>query len=145
MVEMTTKDMVYEIPNLGCLLGMAYQAELSRLSRVLGENGLGITAAEYLIIRLLLTRGKMQQCELSRTLNKDRASISRSIKSLENKGMVRVNQISYKCCIVSLTEQGRGMEPRVLDVAEKMQQGLAERITPGQMSNLREILKEIIK
>lgn len=142
---MTTKDIIYDIPNLGCLLGMAYQAELSRLGRILNRSGLGITAAEYLIIRLLLAKGALQQCEISRLLNKDRASISRSIKFLERKGYVKINQLSYKCSIVSLTGQGKDIEPRILEIAERQQQRLSDRITPQQMNNLQEILKQIIK
>lgn len=140
-----TTDIVYDIPNLGCMLGMAYQAELSRLGKALSDAGLGITQAEYIIIRLLLAHGEMQQCEISRILNKDRASISRSIGCLEKKGLVIVNQISYKCCIVSLSESGRALKPRILEIAGNLQKSLAERISPKQIENLREILKQIIK
>lgn len=152
IVDMTTKDMmmetddmIYEIPNLGCLLGMAYQSELSRLGNALNDAGLDITAAEYIIMRLLYARGEMQQCEISRILNKDRASISRSIKFLEKKGIVRINQLSYKCSIVSLTESGDAMKPRIFKIAGQLQQSLNDRITPQQISILSEILKQIIK
>lgn len=145
IVDMTTKDVIYDIPNLGCMLGMAYQAELCRLSKELAGSGLGITAAEYMIVRLLLAHGEMQQCEVSHILNKDRASISRSIKQLENKGLVVIKQLSYKCCLVSLSESGRALEPQILEIAEQLQQKLSERITPQQLNVLRETLKQIIK
>ncbi len=142
---MTTEEMIYDIPNLGCLLGMAYQSELSRLSKVLTDEGLGISSAEYLIMRVLISGGKMQQCEITRVLNKDRASISRSIKSLETKGLVDVQQTSYKCCNVSLSEAGMKMVPQILKVAEQRQQKLSDRISPEEINKLREILTKIIQ
>lgn len=145
MVDMTTKETIYDIPNIGCLLGVAYQSEEARLSKELNNAGLGITAAEYLIIRILLAHGELQQCEISRILNKDRASISRSIKSLVEKGLIDARQISYKCCIVALSESGRALTPRILEIAGTLQQRLADRLTPEQMNNLREILLLIIK
>lgn len=142
---MTTNETLYDIPNLGCLLGIAYQAEEARLSKKLNEAGLNITAAEYVIIRLLLANGEMQQCEISRILKKDKASISRSIKSLEKKGFIKTNPISYKCSLVSLSESGMKITPQILELAEALQQRLKDRITPQQISVLREILKQIIK
>lgn len=142
---MVTNDRIYDIPNIGCLLGVAYQAEEARLSKSLNESGLGISAAEYVIIRLLLANGEMQQCEISRILNKDKASVSRSIKSLEKKGVVNINQVSYKCCRVSLTEIGEALKPQIFEIAETLHQKLAERITSQQMENLREILNLITK
>lgn len=144
IVDMTTKDTIYDIPNIGCLLGVAYQAEEARLSKALNEARLGITAAEYVIIRLLLANGEMQQCEIARILNKDRASISRSIKYLEKKGIVSVNQISYKCCRVALSEAGNALKPNILGIAETLNKNLASRLSAQQMKNLREILTQII-
>ncbi len=144
IVDMTTKQQVYEIPNLGCLLGMAYQAELTGLSNALTNAGINITAAEYLIIRILFTRERMQQCEISRLLRKDRASITRSIKSLEKKGYVVADAVSYKCCLVSLTESGRALEQSVMKIADEQQQKLQGKLTQQEIDSLRQILIKII-
>lgn len=145
MVDMTTKDMTYDIPNIGCLLGMAYQSEAARLSRALTYAGIDITAAEYLILRVLFSKGRLQQCEISQTLGKDKASVNRSVLSLTRKGFVATTSVSYKCCIVALTDGGEALRPRLLDIARQLQQDLSHRITNEQMSRLREILVKIIQ
>ncbi len=143
--DMTNEQNIYSIPNVGCLLGVAYQTEEARLAKALKDAGLDITTAEYLIMRLLLTNDVMQQCEISRVLRKDRASISRSIRSLERKGLAIVNQSSYKCCLVSLSERGRALEPGIMEIAQRLHAELASRITAQEMNILREILTQIIK
>lgn len=145
MVDMTTKDNIYGIPNIGCLLGIAYQTEMIRLGDALAAQGLGITPAEYLILRVLYANGAVQQCEISRILRKDKAGVSRSLQSLLKKGLVDADPVSYKCCMVSLTEDGEALKPRVLELAEKLHHDLADKITPQQMKNLREILEAITK
>lgn len=145
MVDMTTNEYIYEMPNLGCLLGMAYQAEAGRLNAALSGAGLDITAAEYVILRLLLANGTMQQCEIGRILNKDKASVSRTLQSLSKKGLVNANPISRKCCMASLTAEGEALRARLLEIAKSLQNGLSERITPQQMAILREILETIIQ
>ncbi len=145
MVDMLTMKTTYDFPNLGCLLGMAYQAEVARLTAALTESQLDITAAEYLILRILFSHGKIQQCEISRILGKDKASVNRSIHSLVNKGMIMADTVSYKCSMVSLTEKGLSMKPGLMNIAVKLNSKLSERISPQQMDNLREILALIIK
>ncbi len=145
MVDMTTIENIYELPNTGCLLGKAYQAEISRLNAALREAGLDISAAEYLILRVLCDNKAMQQCEISRILGKDKASVNRSIHSLAQKGLVDMNQVSYKCSVVSLTGDGESLMPRLLEIAEGLQRGLEEKISRQQMEILCEILRTIIK
>lgn len=145
MVDMTTIENIYELPNTGCLLGKAYQAELSRLNSALKSAGLDISAAEYLILRVLYANGPIQQCEISRILDKDKASVNRSIHSLTKKGLVDTNPVSYKCSVVSLTREGEDLMPRLLKIAGKLQRDLENKITRQQMENLYEILRTIIK
>lgn len=145
MVDMTTKDNIYGIPNIGCLLGIAYQTEVTRLGSELAAQGLDITAAEYLILRVLYANGTLQQCDISRILCKDKAAVSRNIQSLSKKGLVSMEAVSYKCCMVSLTDSGESLRPRLMDIAGKLHQELAARITRQQMESLREILETITK
>lgn len=145
MVDMTTMQTIYDIPNLGCLLGIAYQSEETRLKELLAERSFDITPAEYLVLRILMTQGQVQQCEISRSLKKDKASVNRSVKSLDKKGYVVVDQRSYKCCMVSLSEAGRRLIPEISGIAETMQGRLESLLTRQQIADLKEILKLIIK
>lgn len=145
MVDMTTKESTYGIPNVGCLLGIAYQTEVARLTQALAEANLDVTAAEYLILRVLFNHDKIQQCDIGKILVKDKASISRGVQSLAKKGYVDATPVSYKCSIISLTEEGYSLKQPLLEVADKLHQTLSSKITHEQMQKLREILELIIK
>lgn len=145
MVDMTTMNTMYDIPNIGCLLGTAYQAESTRLSNALAEAGLEITVAEYLILRILLDHQTIQQCDIARILGKDKAAVSRSIQSLVKKGLVDASQVSYKCCMLSLSEKGEALGPLIIEIADARNKALAEKLSKQQMETLREILITIIK
>lgn len=145
IVAMMTKDDIYGIPNLGCLLGMAYQAEVGRLTTALNAAGIGITASEYLILRILFKNGAAQQCDISRILGKDKASVNRSIHALARKGLVLADAVSYKCCMVSLTEEGETMKPHIMEIAERLHNDMASKLTIRQMEDLHKILETIIK
>ena len=142
---MTTMKLSYDIPNIGCLLGIAYQTETARLNSALSEADIDITAAEYLILRTLYSYGPIQQCEISKTLGKDKASINRSIHSLVKKGLISADTISYKCSIISLTPEGTSLKSKLIKIGERAHNRLSARISKQQMETLREILELIIK
>ncbi len=132
------------MPNIGSMLGIAYQTEVGRLSKALADSKTDITAAEYLIMRVLFSQDNIQQCEISKALCKDKASINRGIQSLVAKGYVSLTPVSYKCCIVSLTDKGKEVRPKLLEIATGLHQKLASKITHQQMDELRQILQSII-
>lgn len=141
---MTTKSEIYDIPNVGCLLGIAYQAETSRLSEALADARLDITAAEYIILRLLSTRGPMQQCDISRALRKDKASVSRTLRSLHSSGLVTLTASGRKCSVGELSPQGKAMMPRLLEIGALQHDALTKRLSPRQIEDLQNILNLII-
>lgn len=141
---MTTKDTPYEMPNVGCLLGTAYNIEEMRLRAMLQKERLGISPAEYLILRILFSHKEIQQCEISRILGKDKATVSRTIQSLTKKGLVISDQLSYRCCMISLSEKGRSLEPKIIEIAASRNARLSERISKQEQEFLRNILKKII-
>ena len=154
VIEMEDRDMDmesdgcqpgYDMPNVGCMLGMAYQAEVGRLSAALSADGLDITAAEYVIMRLLYARGRLQQCDIARLIGKDKGAVSRCVKALVAKGYVTATAVSYKCCEVSMTDKGMALKPRIFAIAERQHDLLAQRLTPEQMKNLKEILNTLIR
>ncbi len=142
---MATMEYIYETPNIGTLLGIAYQTEVSRLTQALADNGLDITTTEYQILRIIFAQDYIQQCEICRILVKDKGYISRSIQSLKRKGYVNVDSVSYKCCMVSLTDKGESMKPILFRIAESLHRQLSGKITQQQMEKLKEILELIIK
>lgn len=145
MVDMTTKDTIYDRPNVGCLLGTAYNLQEARLRSALSTSGLDITPAEYVVLKTLFDRGELQQCEVSRLIGKDKASVSRTVSSLVRKGLVTSNQISYKCSMVSLTSRAESLRGLLFEIASRCHRELEDKISKPQVEILRKILEKMIK
>lgn len=134
----------YDSPNVGCLLGMAFQTLYSQLADALATEGLDITVPEYMILRLLYCKEGQQQCELASSLGKDKGAISRCVKVMESKGLVRTECVSRKCLRVFLTDHGHRIRADVMRVAEMRHKELATILNPKEMETLVILLKNII-
>ena len=142
---MKLMDNTYGFPNVGCLLGKAYQNELTRLASTLNDAHLDISPAEYLILRVLYHNGPSQQCEISRIISKDKASVSRTVTSMAKKGLVDTSQISHKCCIVALTDKGEALRQRTIEIAKHQQADLEAKLSVDELNTLFHIMKKKIQ
>lgn len=131
-------------PALGCLIGKAYQVLLSQLSVALKEAGLDITTSEYLVLRALYTTEGIQQCEIAQMVGKDKAAVCRCVAGLEKKGLVRTESVSHKCLRVFLTDKGREIKPKTIEVANIRHKALLDLTTPKNLAIFTEILKKVI-
>lgn len=141
---MKQNSSIYAMPNMGCLLGVAFQRQYSSLEAELKSSGVGITAPEYLIMRVLINNSDLQPCEIADILGKDKAAISRCLTSLVEKGLVETNSVSHKCKRLQLTDKGSDLVPVILKVAETKQRELARVLTQNEMNLLQELLIKII-
>lgn len=140
---MTNDYQFYSMPNLGCLLGTAYQRLLSQLAAALAEAGLDITTSEYLILRALYTSDGMQQCDIASLISKDKGAVSRCVAAMVRKGLVVTEPVSYKCLRVFLSEKGRQIEPAVMKVSEARHQALVSLVSPGELDVFVKVLNLI--
>lgn len=130
---------------MGCMIGTAYQVLIGELGRALNEAGLKVSVPEYLILRSLYSRDGMQICELSDTVGKDKGAVSRCVKGLVEKGLVYTEQISHKCLMVFVSEKGRGIKQRIMEVARMRHNALDSLLTPDEMKMFLSSLQKIIK
>lgn len=140
----TETTSAYAIPNVGCLIGKAYQKLTSQLEAALKAAGLDITASEYLVLRVLYNRDGLQQCEIVDTLGKDKASVCRTVASLSRKGLVDTESISHKCLRVWLSLLGRDLQPAILAVACERHQALISMVREGDMEVFVRVLNQIL-
>lgn len=145
MDTMTNEPYTYRMPNLGCLLGTAYQCQLRKLAIALDGAGLGITTTEYLVLRALYASDGMQQCEISDLLGKDKGAVSRCISGLVRKGLVTTESVSHKCLRVFISSEGRAIEPKVLKVARQRHEDLSHLLTAEELAMFGKVLVKIIK
>lgn len=141
---MTNEILTYSGPNLGCMLGTAYQTLLSELTDSLDRKGLDITTSEYLVMRALYSNDGLQQCEIAALLGKDKGAISRCVKNLENKNLVTTEVVSHKCLRVYVSEKGRLIQPSVMAVADERHKALTSMLTHHEMETFVSVLKRII-
>lgn len=99
--ESHTRDHRYEMPNVGCKLGAAYQRLLTELAGALGNEKLPVTPAEYLVLRAVFSEDGMQQCEIAELIGKDKGTVCRTVASLERKGFVTTQSVSHRCLLTS--------------------------------------------
>lgn len=132
------------MPNLGCMVGTAYQTMLSRLDSALAEKGLDITTGEYLVLRAVFTGDGMQQCDIASLIGKDKSAVCRTVSALARKGLVRTEAVSHKCQRVYLTERGKEIEPKVMQVAHERHQALTSMLTSEELATFSTILEKII-
>ena len=142
---MTNKSQIYQTPNVGCLIGTAYQVLLSKLSTALTEAGLSITTAEYLVLRVLYDKEGLQQCEIADIIGRDKAGVSRCVASLEKKGFVKTESVSHKCLRVYLSEDGKKQRAALMRVANERHQALVDLVSSNEMEIFVKVLKAIIQ
>ena len=117
-------EKTYDMPYVGCLMGSAFQRLTVQLEAALKREGLGITSAEYMILRALYSRDGLQQCEIVDMVGKDKSSICRSVSALAKKNLVITEPVSYKCIRVWLTDKARDIQPKVMKIAEERHEAL---------------------
>ncbi|MDE6279146.1 MAG: MarR family transcriptional regulator [Paramuribaculum sp.] len=132
------------MPNIGCLLGSAYQQQLSRLATALTDEGLDILPSEYLVLRGLYTKDGMQQCDVASLLGKDKAGVSRCIRTMERKGLVSVKTISHKCRRIWLTDKSREIEPLIMKIAGARHDALLNLASSEDIETFVRVLKLIL-
>ena len=137
-------EKTYDMPYVGCLMGSAFQRLTVQLEAALKREGLGITAAEYMILRALYSRDGLQQCEIVDMIGKDKSSICRSVSALAKKNLVNTEPVSYKCIRVWLTEKARKIQPQVMLIAAERHQALLNLATSKDIEAFVRVLKAIV-
>ena len=136
---------IYGGPNVGCMIGTAYQVLVGELGKALEEANLNVTVPEYLILRSLYFRDGLQICELSDMVGKDKGAVSRCVKGLAAKGYVETEQVSHKCLKVYVSEEGRLIEPEIMKLAQARHDALASILTPDERKVFLSTLQNIIQ
>ncbi|MDE6263842.1 MAG: MarR family transcriptional regulator [Paramuribaculum sp.] len=141
---MTNESKIYQMPNMGCRFGTAFQMLCSSLAEALTAAGLDVTVPEYILLRALYSRDGMQQCEIADLIGKDKAAISRCVTAMQKKGLVRTEPMSRKCVKVYVSDKGREIEPMIMAVAKARHKALTDLLSDEELSVLSKVLDKII-
>ena len=136
--------MTYQMPYVGCMIGTAFQKLTGQLDIALNEVGLDLTTPEYMVLRALYTRDGLQQCEIGDMVGKDKGAVSRTVKNLSAKNLVRTETLSHKCCRVWLTETAHKIKPTIMEVATARHKAFERLATPEDVEAFVRVLQAII-
>lgn len=125
MSEINIEESKYEkirLKNQLCFPLYACAKEIVRLYRQpLGS--LGLTYTQYVVMMVLWEFGGMTEGELGQKVFLDSGTLTPLLKRLEKQGLI--NRIrpenNERKLFITLTDEGRALEKKALDVPEKMQ------------------------
>lgn len=108
---------------------------------------LKITSAQIPYLMILSDMGVLTQDELSGILFIDKGTVARSLKKLEDNGFISRIQDpdNHRKNLVSLTEKGKSVLPRIRDIDKKWGEALCEGLTEEERSQLQDHIHKLAK
>ncbi|MBC9250236.1 MarR family transcriptional regulator [Pseudomonas alcaligenes] len=106
--------------------------------------GIGINAAQYSLLKNLQRLGQPSISTLAEALGLDRSTLGRNLKVLEGRGLVLLaGGEDQRNRLVSLSDAGKACVSQALQVWERAQKHLAERIGSERRALLFELLDDL--
>ena len=101
---------------------------------------LGLYPGQELILMRLFDQDKQIQTALQTSIGLDHSTVSRSIRRMEDAGLVSRHPADHdkRAMIVSLTDAGRAMQPKLAEMWGTLETALTSGITEGERTSLLE-------
>ncbi|OWR33215.1 MarR family transcriptional regulator [Saccharibacillus sp. O23] len=99
---------------------------------------IGLFAGQEILLFQLWDRDGQSQNSIGRALRLDHSTVAKSVKRLEEAGLVTRSRSPEdgRVTLVSLTDAGRALEQRVTDVWRSVEQATTEGFTEEELSTL---------
>ena len=92
------------------------------LNYELSQSGLEIQYPQFAILMILSKKEGLSQSEMKDIVDRDKASVSRNLNYLEEKGYVKRRAHDGKTKLIYLTEKGKDTIPHLYQIARKNQE-----------------------
>ena len=102
----------------------------------------GISSEQYGVMKLINDE-KLTPTKIAQMLNRDKATITRIIKSLENKQLIQKENINNRSFVIKLTNEGKNTLQKVENLAIKYYTAIIEKVGEDNINHLLNTLKEI--
>lgn len=114
-------------------LGRSHRALAAQLLREIG-----LFAGQEILLFQLWDRDAQSQNSLGRTLRLDHSTVAKSVKRLEEAGLVRRSRSPEdgRVTLVSLTDAGRALQEQVTDIWRRVEETTTEGLTPEESQTL---------
>lgn len=119
---MIEKDKTLDVSRLGYYLNRAFSGIVDVFDKALQNAGLPLNHAQFLILKTLSrsSSGIMSQREIASQLRKDPAAISRTLKHIEDNGLIERKPINGCKNGVTLTDKYFSLQPKIENVIEEV-------------------------
>lgn len=147
MADQFTEDGIIVDKAIGFWINRVYQRSRTEMYRLFAEQGEDITPEQWMVLIRLWERDGISQAEVSDATLRDAPTMSRILKTMEQRGIVerRRSPEDARIQFVFLTRHGRALKkklvPEVRSLVERMLQG----IPPKDLEGLRKTLKQMFE
>lgn len=111
--------MEIKIETLGYFVDRLFTNMVKFLNYELSAAGLNLQHPQFSILMVLGKNDGVSQSELTTFIDRDKASVSRNIKYLENRGYIIKKKDDGRTKLICLTEEGKGILPKIYEIANK--------------------------
>lgn len=127
------------------MTGKASTAIARRLQKNFKQAGIDITVEQWSVLYHLWKADGMNQQDLCNATFRDKPSITRLVDNLEKLSLVKRNASKQdrRMNIIALTEEGRELEEKCMDIANTTLNEALEGVTHGQIEIAKEVLQMV--
>lgn len=127
------------------MTGKASTAIARRLQKNFKQAGIEITVEQWSVLYHLWKADGMNQQDLCNATFRDKPSITRLVDNLEKLALVKRNASKQdrRMNIIAITEEGRELEEKCMDIANTTLNEALEGVTNGQIEIAKEVLQTV--
>jgi DNA-binding MarR family transcriptional regulator len=127
------------------MTGKASTAIARRLQKNFKQSGIDITVEQWSVLYHLWKADGMNQQDLCNATFRDKPSITRLVDNLEKLSLVKRNASKQdrRMNIIALTEEGRELEEKCMEIANTTLNEALEGVTNGQIEIAKEVLQMV--
>jgi DNA-binding MarR family transcriptional regulator len=127
------------------MTGKASTAIARRLQKNFKQAGIDITVEQWSVLYHLWKADGMNQQDLCNATFRDKPSITRLVDNLEKLALVKRNASKQdrRMNIIAITEEGRELEEKCMEIANTTLNEALEGVTNGQIEIAKEVLQTV--
>ena len=129
-----------KLVTLGYFVDRTFTNMVKFLNYELSAAGLGIQHPQFSLLMVLANKEGISQSDLTLFVDRDKASVSRNIKYLEEKGYIKKEVLDGRASLIFLTEKGKEIIPKLYEISSKD----TEMTLKGFSENKRKAVYEIL-
>lgn len=132
--------------SIGAQMAIALQLMKRKNHQAIAKTGHKITMEQLVVLEILKTNGDMNMTELSKTVWKQNANITRIVDKLEKQELVRRNAVKgdRRANLVSITTKGEQLFKGVIPVVMEVYKDATSTITKEEEAITLNVLQKII-